>query len=75
MKKITLKTVQPPRKLVAVIGCSGAGMYVLSGNNKARFIGQNGPEFSPSIFSLEELLLKDSARQAVYEGDTIEIQF
>ncbi len=71
MKKITVTTNYPDRKLVAVVGISDEGYFVRDGDG-SRWIGPNS--ISSTTISLEELA-KRSGRSPVYEGDSITIQF
>ena len=75
MPKVVLKTVQPQRKLKAVIGQNGMGFFVRSPESKDHsiYITPHGLGLTQN-FSLEEVL-SVSGRSAVYEGDTIEVTF
>lgn len=75
--KIKLNTVTPPpRKLVAVIGECGMGLFLPSkGGNRSVFYATTGFLSTTHDTPLEDLLKGNNGRQAVYEGDTITLQF
>lgn len=73
--KVKVEPMIPARKLVAVIGYEGAGIFLRKSNDKsARYLGPDG--LSDPVYSLEELLnITRLDRIAVYEGDVVTIEF
>lgn len=73
--KVKVEPMIPARKLVAVIGNEGAGIFLRKSNDKsASYLGPDG--LSDTNSSLEELLnITRLGRIGVYEGDVVTIEF
>ena len=71
--KITLKTVQPERKLIAVMNGT-CGLFVRVVGNACTYLSTTGVSI-PQAYSLEEAAIQSPNRTPVYEGDTIEVAF
>lgn len=77
MKKVTVNSTPPPRKLVAVIGQSGVGIWVKDEQGGLRYINGCAKVMKPFHGQVETLegAMNDKTRTPVYEGDTVTIQF
>ncbi len=76
--KVILNTNEPERKLVALIGSTGASLYLRHPTEKAMSIHVDAFGTSITGTTLEYRLNQNNAslnRIAVYEGDTVTIQF
>lgn len=78
--KITVKSNVPERKLVALVGVGGEGLFLRSKTEPNRMIFLYGDGASTNTEgSLDDLLKKSSAsgsdRVPVYEGDTVTLEF
>lgn len=69
------KTENTPRTLEAIIGVSGAGLFIRTNNeDQCIFINSLGIGRIEGR-SLEQVLLHDDDRTPVYAGDKITLQF
>lgn len=74
MKKIVVNNIKT-RRLMAVTGCDGLGLWVRGYNGKSQYIGTNSCISEVTPHTLEEILAQDSSRVPVYECDTLTIIF
>ena len=69
-----MKVTNEDRKIVAVVGTLGMGLFVPSADGRTVFIDSMGiARVEPK--TLRQVLAKSSDRCPVYEGDKITIQF
>ena len=72
--RVTKTGAAPERKLVAVIGTNGSGLYTPATDAGSRYI--SGRSYSVAIsVSIQDILNADRNRVPVYEGDSVTIQF
>lgn len=72
--KVELKSSVPVRKLIAVIGDSGVGIFFRAAEGSI-YIDPEGFAKNELSFSLEELIEGSSLRTPVYEGDEVKLIF
>jgi hypothetical protein len=65
---------RPERKPIAVLAELGAGLFVAGREKGAVFIGLDGTASSLSV-TLEEVLARNNRRTAIYEGDSVTLEF
>lgn len=70
--KFSVKSNQPERKPVAVLGTYGMWFNV---KDKIKYLTCNGSVSTSKCQSLQEILVSDSDYKPIYEGDVVEIQF
>lgn len=67
------------RRLIAVIGVGSAGMFLYNEKNDIVYLNGQGyiaPANNDSRYAiLEDVLVEDSNRVGVYEGDSITLKF
>ena len=77
--RVTLNGDKKPRKLKAVVGSGGEGVFFANNLGKVFYLDSDGMliDYSNSRreSSLEKLLTTDDGRKAIYEGDSITLVF
>lgn len=72
--KIEIVEAADPRPLVAVIGCTGTGIYLRNADGAVWYFDLCGSRVVPGVETLQEAA-RDPGRKPVYKGDTITIKF
>ena len=79
MKKIKIVNPPPaPKKLKAVIGSSGDGIFFQTRSGQIKYLSLTSgtlSEESTGAKTLEQVFLMVPTRQPVYEGDVVQIEF
>ena len=76
MRKISVISALPARKLVGVVGVGGEGIYLLNNSGGVNYFNTRCMSVDKvnANYSLESVAT-DKDRTPIYEGDKIEIQF